>query len=126
LLDAALLRSEPRRTLEILLAEGRHAMPAYVVNEITITDVERYKQYADRMPETLTPFGGVFLARGKPESLAGELPAQRIVILEFPDIERAKQWRDSGGYQALLLVRNEASTSRVYVVDGEHLDRFAE
>lgn len=99
-------------------------MPAYVVNEITITDIGRYREYAERMPDTLTPFGGIFLARGAPESMAGELPSQRIVILSFPDIERARLWRDSDAYQSLLLIRNAASTSRVYVVAGDNLDKF--
>jgi uncharacterized protein (DUF1330 family) len=101
-------------------------MPAYVVNEITITDTARYKEYAERMPETLTRFCGMFLARGRPESMAGELPSQRVVILEFPDVERARQWRDSDAYQSLLLIRNEASTSRVYVISGERLDKFVD
>lgn len=100
-------------------------MAAYVVNEITISDVERYRDYAERMPATLTPFGGVFLARGRPEAMAGDVPSERIVILQFPDIERARQWRDSEAYQALLPIRNQSSTSRVYVVGGENLDRFA-
>jgi uncharacterized protein (DUF1330 family) len=104
---------------------NRDAMVAYVVNEITITNANRYREYAERMPATLKPFGGVFLARGRPESLAGELPSERIVILQFPDIERARQWRASAAYQALLLTRNESSNSRVYAIGGENLDRFA-
>jgi uncharacterized protein (DUF1330 family) len=99
-------------------------MAAYVVNEITITDVDRYRQYAERMPDTLTPFGGRFLARGTPEPIAGEAPPGRVVILEFPDIEQAKRWRDSADYQALLRIRDASSTSRVYAIEGANLNNF--
>jgi uncharacterized protein (DUF1330 family) len=84
-------------------------MTAYVVNEITISDPALYKTYADRMPSTLTPFGGVFLARGTPEAISG---------VQFPDMDKAKAWRSSPGYAELLVIRDRASTSRVYVIDG--------
>ncbi|MGM4903366.1 DUF1330 domain-containing protein [Tardiphaga sp. 866_E4_N2_1] len=99
-------------------------MPAYVVNEIKIIDVKRYRIYAESMPATLTPFGGVFLARGRPEAMAGEIPSERIVILQFPDIEHARRWRNSDAYQALLLIRDESSTSRVYVIGTDDIGRF--
>lgn|SRR3954470_11114366 len=99
-------------------------MAAYVVNEITLTDVDQYRQYAERMPDTLTPFGGRFLARGTPEPIAGEAPPGRVVILEFPDIEQAKKWRDSAEYQILLRIRDASSTSRVYAIAGDNLDKF--
>ncbi len=99
-------------------------MAAYVVNEITVTDADRYKVYAELMPETLKPFGGVFLARGAPESIVGDIPSPRVVILQFPDIERARMWRVSPEYRSVLAIRDEASRSRVYVIGGENLDRF--
>ena len=99
-------------------------MPAYVVNEITIIDVERYREYAESMPATLTPFGGVFLARGRPVPMAGETPSERIVILQFPDAGHAWRWRDSQSYQALLLIRNASSTSRVYLIDADNIGHF--
>jgi uncharacterized protein (DUF1330 family) len=77
------------------------------------------------MPDTLVPFGGIFLARGRPEAMAGEPPSERIVMLMFPDVQSARQWRDSDEYRALLPIRDGSSTSRVYVVDGENLNRFA-
>jgi uncharacterized protein (DUF1330 family) len=94
------------------------------VNEIEITDIDGYRQYAERMPDTLARYGGVFLARGTPEAMAGELPAGRVVILEFPDIQQAKRWRNSAEYQELLRLRDQASTSRVYVISGENLQKF--
>ncbi len=41
-----------------------------------------------------------------------------MVIVQFPDVEKAKAWRHSPAYAELLVIRDRASTSRVYVIDG--------
>ena len=93
-------------------------MAAYVVNEIVVTDPERFQTYVVQVPATLPPFGGRYVVRsGASEAIEGSPPG-RIVILEFPDRETAKAWRASPAYQAILPIRDTASTSRVYVVDG--------
>jgi uncharacterized protein (DUF1330 family) len=94
-------------------------MTAYVVNEITISDPALYKTYVDQMPQTLLPFGGKFLSRGTPEAIAGDIPSPRVVLLEFPDAENARAWRDSEAYTRILDIRNAASTSRVYLLQGQ-------
>ncbi len=63
-------------SLDLFSASWRKSMTAYVINEITISDPALYKTYADRMPSTLTPFGGVFLARGTPEAISARSRAR--------------------------------------------------
>jgi len=93
---------------------------AYVVNEIHVTDAAKFKEYADQVPPTLVPFGGKFFVRGgNPVVLSGAPINGRVVILEFPSREKALGWHESAAYQRILAIRNAASTSRVYVVDGE-------
>jgi uncharacterized protein (DUF1330 family) len=93
-------------------------MTAYVVNEIWVTEAERFQTYSMQVPPTLAPFGGRYVARsGATEAIEGEPPG-RIVILEFPDRAEALAWRASAAYQAILPIRDATSTSRVYVVDG--------
>jgi uncharacterized protein (DUF1330 family) len=93
-------------------------MAAYVVNEIWVKDLATFQTYAVQVPPTLAPFGGRYLARsGATEAIEGEAPG-RIVILEFPDRGAALAWRASPAYQAILPIRDGASTSRVYVVEG--------
>jgi uncharacterized protein (DUF1330 family) len=94
-------------------------MTVYVVNEITISDAALYKTYVDQMPQTLLPFGGRFLSRGAPEAIAGEIPSPRVVLLEFSSAEDARGWRDSEAYTRILKIRNAASTSRVYLLQGQ-------
>ena len=93
-------------------------MAAYVVNEIWVSDAERFATYAVQVPPTLPPFGGRDVVRsGAAQAIEGEAPA-RIVILEFPDRAAALAWRASDAYQAILPIRDATSTSRVFVVDG--------
>ncbi len=95
------------------------AAPAYVVNEINVSDPARFKTYADQVPDTLKPFGGEYVVRGgSPEGMAGPAPAQRVVILRFPSRDQAKGWRASAAYQKILPIREASSTSTVFVVDG--------
>ena len=93
-------------------------MAAYVVNEIWVSDPEQFSTYVVQVPPTLSAFGGRYVARsGTTAAIEGEPPG-RIVILEFPDRAAALAWRASPAYQAILPIRDAASTSRVYVVDG--------
>jgi len=93
-------------------------MAAYVVNEIWVTEPERFATYAQQVPPTLAAFGGRYAVRsGATQAVEGQPPG-RIVILEFPDRAAALAWRSSPAYQAILPIRDATSTSRVYVVDG--------
>jgi uncharacterized protein (DUF1330 family) len=93
-------------------------MTAYVVNEIVVTDAEVFQTYVVQVPPTLSAFGGRYLVRsGASQTIEGEPPG-RLVILEFPDRAAALAWRSSPAYAAILPIRDAASTSRVYVVDG--------
>jgi uncharacterized protein (DUF1330 family) len=93
-------------------------MTAYVVNEIWVSDPEVFQTYVVQVPPTLAAFGGRYLVRsGASEAIEGEAPG-RLVILEFPDRAAAKAWRASPADAAILPIRDAASTSRVYVVDG--------
>lgn len=91
---------------------------AYVVNEIAVTDPERFQTYASQVPATLPPFGGRYIVRsGATEAMVGTPPG-RIVILEFPSLAQARAWRSSEAYARILPIRDATSTSRVYIVEG--------
>lgn len=93
--------------------------PAYEVHEVVVTDPEAYAEYARLAAPTVAAHGGRYIVRGGAgTAIAGEPPAARVVILEFPDRDTALAWRASPDYQAALKIREAASTSRVYLVDG--------
>ena len=93
-------------------------MVAYVINEIVITEPERFQTYADQVPAILAQYGGEYVVRGgAPERVDGPEPPHRLVVLRFASREAARAWRGSPEYLAILPIREATSTSRVYIVD---------
>ena len=93
-------------------------MVAYVINEIVITEPERFQTYADQVPAILKQYGGEYVVRGgAPERVDGPAPPDRLVVLRFPSREAARAWRGSPEYLAILPIREATSISRVYIVD---------
>ena len=94
-------------------------MSAYVVIEIIIKNPEGYKEYKRLAPPTIAAYGGKYLARGgKAENLEGDWQPNRIVILEFESVEKAKQWLDSEEYQEAKALRHKYASSNAIVVEG--------
>ena len=94
-------------------------MAAYVVNEIVVTEPQRFQTYADQVPAIIAQYGGAYVVRGgAPERVDGPEPPERLVVLRFESREAARAWRQSPEYRAILPIREATSTSRVYIVDG--------
>lgn len=95
-------------------------MAAYVIAQVDIKDPERYAEYIKMVPATVTQYGGKFIARGgNAEVLEGEkqLP-QRLVIIEFESMERAKAWWASDEYREAKALRQATSNGTLFLVDG--------
>ena len=81
-------------------------MKGYVLAFVDVEDPTSYSPYAAGVPATIAAYGGRYLVRnGKKEVREGTLPADRVVMLEFPSVEQAKAWYESEQYQALLPIR---------------------
>lgn len=94
-------------------------MVAYVINEIIVTEPERFLTYSSKVPAILARYGGAYVVRGgAPERVDGPEPPERLVVLRFESREAAMAWRTSPEYLAILPIREATSTSRVYIVDG--------
>ena len=94
-------------------------MSAFVILDITVTDPERFEVYKQLAPATIEAYGGRYIARGgKAESLEGDWSPDRIVILEFDSMDKAKAWMNSPEYREARTMRYEAAISRTIVVEG--------
>ena len=94
-------------------------MPAYVIIETDIHDPEQYERYKAASPAAVAAGDGRFLARGGELAvLEGDWDPARIVVLEFPDLETAKRWYDSPGYQEAKRLREGAASLRMVAVEG--------
>lgn len=94
-------------------------MAAYVIVDVEVLDPVAYQRYKEQVPATLAAYGGRFVARGgRAERLEGDWQPQRIVILEFESLERAKAWWGSTEYAGPKKLRQSASTADMIVVEG--------
>jgi uncharacterized protein (DUF1330 family) len=94
-------------------------MPAYVIAHIDVTDPERYEDYKKLSPVSIEQYGGRFLVRGpQPEVLEGDWQPRRIVILEFPSVQRAREWWASEEYAPAKALRQATSIGSMIVLEG--------
>jgi uncharacterized protein (DUF1330 family) len=92
---------------------------AYIIAEVNVQDAQAFDEYRETVPATLTPFGGRFVIRGgKSETLEGDWTPQRIVVLEFPDFNRARDWWASAEYREPKAMRQRAAMTNLIVVEG--------
>ena len=64
-----------------------------------INDTEKLKEYAIKAKPTIEKFTGKFLARGGKSRTNEGIESPRVVVVEFPDYETAKECYDSKEYQ---------------------------
>jgi uncharacterized protein (DUF1330 family) len=94
-------------------------MPAYLVVNIDVQDPERYALYRAMVPATLALFGGRYLARGgHTEVLEGDWHPERLVIVEFPSVERARAWLESPEYAGARAIRRATTHTDMVVIEG--------
>ena len=94
-------------------------MPAYIVANVEVTDPAAYEEYRKGVAATIQQYGGRFLVRGGAvEGLEGEDVPKRVVVLEFPNQERARAWWSSPEYAPLKALRKRASRGTLYFVAG--------
>lgn len=48
-----------------------------------------------------------------------------LIVIEFPDLERARAWYESPAYQEILPLRAEHSRGAILLIDGEDADHAA-
>ena len=94
-------------------------MPAYILVQVDVHDPEGYERYRGVVLPSITAYGGRFLVRGGPiETLEGTWRPPRLVILEFPDAERARAWWASPEYAGPKELRLRAARSEMILVEG--------
>ena len=94
-------------------------MSAYMIVEVEVNDPVKYEDYKKLTPGSLLPFGGKFIVRGgKTELIEGSDEPKRIVILEFENSEKAKDWWNSPEYSDAKKLRQATATTRMILVEG--------
>lgn len=94
-------------------------MSAYIIVEVNITDPVAYEEYKQLTPAAIAAYDGKFIIRGaQAETLEGDWNPERIVVLAFPSVERAKEWWNSELYTTAKVIRQRAAKTKMIVIQG--------
>jgi uncharacterized protein (DUF1330 family) len=94
-------------------------MSAYVIVEIDVHDPVDYEEYKTQAHATVVAKGGKYIVRGgKTEVLEGDWQPKRIVVLEFPSMEQAKEWYDCEEYRGPRKIRHRTAKTNMILVEG--------
>ena len=91
----------------------------YVVIDVDVNDPRAYAEYLRLAEPTHAPFHGRFLVRGgNAEPLEDGWRPTRVVVIEFPTRNAAKDWYHSAAYQRARKARLGAARFRAILLDG--------
>jgi uncharacterized protein (DUF1330 family) len=95
-------------------------MAAYVISEVEIMDERQANIYRPLASASIERYGGRYIVRGGAiELIEGERNAKRrLVIVEFPSMQRAHEWYRSPEYAEALRVRAGALERTLTFVEG--------
>src|SRR6266481_2770933 len=94
-------------------------MPAYVISELEVRDAAGIETYRTLAAKSIAQYGGRYLVRGGAASTtAGGAPPKKNVVVEFPSMERLREWYASPEYAEALKVRQTALDRRLIFIEG--------
>lgn len=90
-----------------------------MIARINVTDWDRYNEYIKVTPGIIAKYEGRFIVRGgEMVTLEGPEEKWRIVVVEFPDLQRAKDFYNSADYTDARKIREGAALAQFVAVEG--------
>jgi uncharacterized protein (DUF1330 family) len=94
-------------------------LSAFVISEVEILNPDAAARYRELAADSIAKYGGRYLARAaEPVVVEGERSEGRMVIVEFPSMERLRKWYASPEYAQALRFRGAALERRLMFVEG--------
>ena len=94
-------------------------MSAYILARVSVRDWDQYREYMNVTPGVIEKFGGRFVVRGgEMVTLEGPEETRRVVLIEFPSLEKAKEFYNSKEYGEAKKLREGAATASLIALDG--------
>ena len=94
-------------------------MPAYVISEPEVRDTKAIEIYRTLAAQSIALYGGRYLVRGGAAEIIEGGPAPKsLIIVEFPSMQRLREWYASPEYAEALKVRQTALERRLIFVEG--------
>jgi uncharacterized protein (DUF1330 family) len=94
-------------------------MAAYMIAKVNVTDWDKYDEYIKVTPGIIAKYEGRFIVRGgETVTLEGPEEKWRIVVVEFPDLAKAKAFYHSPEYADAKKIRAGAAEAQFIAVSG--------
>jgi uncharacterized protein (DUF1330 family) len=94
-------------------------MAAYMIARINVTDWDKYNEYLKVTPGVIAKYEGRFIVRGgKTVTLEGPEEKWRTVVVEFPDLAKAKEFYYSAEYADAKKIREGAALAQFVAIEG--------
>jgi uncharacterized protein (DUF1330 family) len=101
------------------VSKGKDLMPAYLIARVRVQDPAAYEEYKRLAAAAIEKFDGRYRARGGTMvTLEGDEEKSRVVVVEFPSLDRAQAWYRSPEYQKAIAARTGCATGQFVLVDG--------
>jgi uncharacterized protein (DUF1330 family) len=94
-------------------------MAHYAIFDVTITHLEKYKEYMQKVKPVIEASGGRYLVRGGPHRVhEGDWNPTRLVVFEFPSEQAMLSFYESAEYRGLKAMRESCSRANLVSVEG--------
>jgi uncharacterized protein (DUF1330 family) len=96
-------------------------MPVYYIAEHIITDPVKFEEYRVAVAPMIARHGGRYITKAGSHKFP-ERPhwrPERVVIIEFPTMERLDAWYASAEYQPLMALRKASTDDKDMVITVE-------
>jgi len=96
-------------------------MAAFLIADVSVRDMKEYAEsgYLENTPRIAARYGGQYRARGGDmHELEGGWQPARVIIIEFPDLEKLLTFYNSEDYAPWIKVRQSLTESKIVAVDG--------
>ncbi len=94
-------------------------MAGYVIANVEVLDPAGFEEYRQRVPGTIAQYGGRYLVRGgQTETKEGDRSPQRLIVLEFASLARAREWYESPEYRPLIALRERSAKTQLVFAAG--------
>lgn len=94
-------------------------MKGYLVLNFSITELNGFLEYAEKIPHFIEKHGGKYIVQGMvPEKMEGEWSPERLVILEFPSNNAAREFLADPAAKNLFALRHKTTNSQLILAKG--------
>lgn len=94
-------------------------MAAYVIFDVVSVHLDQMTSYREKAISSLEAYGGkIVAASNEVDSREGDWQPDRILIIEFDSMEKARGWYECPEYQEVLPIRLKANRDKMVIVPG--------